>query len=762
MSNEFDALVSHLYVVGGRAVSAPPPGALVQLAPHRAPRSRERDAFFALVLPAGVHQAKAMFYEQMARLAAERYFANDGAVTVSLRNVMISINEDLQRHNQTHPQQPFYADLVCMVLRQHELYVARTGSGAVLLWQDGTLNTVPSELPAQGVSHGQPLGKTPEPDIKMSRFNVDTGHVVAMTGPNLLQLPQDALASAGARGDVQATINRLKSHGLKNANALVMQFIPPDMPTPQAEAAALTTAPPASSTVPQTTRDETSPQAAVEPHEPRRRFWQRRQTVPEQVAASSHVGPAGTRASEQAKSSSTGRARGLFRSSRPQRDLLVDAAVGARPALDKVQAESRNVFARLARLFLGMLQRLILKLAAGLAALRRILDRILPEPEPGKPPVLPTPLAAAAAILIPVAVVLLVVMVSLNTRDETAFEHCLSQAQIALGVAEDIRTNGGENEQEAWFGVLEVANRCLPRRPEDPLMLEIRDTAQARLDEFAKVVRCPMVPLRRFEPGADLRGPILRNGVDLYTLDVERSILYRDTLNEVGNALISEGDVIVQRGEAIGDVTIRNLVDIEWLTEGSVARGSVLIALDKRGVLVTYSPTFPPAMAHQLVGADRWIDPEAIATWQGKLYILDPPANQVWRYQPSGGTFPSAPEEYFVGDVRPDLTNAVDIAIDQTGNVFILNEDGTLLKYYSGEPQFFQFSALSNGGVGSLGSANAMYLDTGLISPGFYILDKVTQTFHETTLGGTRIQSYRAPSGTSFRDLSGLAVDASA
>jgi len=152
----------------------------------------------------------------------------------------------------------------------------------------------------------------------------------------------------------------------------------------------------------------------------------------------------------------------------------------------------------------------------------------------------------------------------------------------------------------------------------------------------------------------------------------------------------------------------------------------------------------------------------AIATWQGRLYILDPVANQIWRYQPEGGAFPAAPEEYFVGDNRPDLRNAVDMAIDQTGNIFVLREDGTLSKYYAGEEQFFQFSNLPGGAVGSLGSASGLYLDMGLISPGFYVLDAANQVMYETTLGGTFIRGYRAPSDFSFRDLSGLVVDSSA
>ena len=418
---------------------------------------------------------------------------------------------------------------------------------------------------------------------------------------------------------------------------------------------------------------------------------------------------------------------------------------------------------RLGERLLLLVRRGLLRLSAFSGSLRRLLDKVLPEPEPGKPPSLPTPIAAGAAMLIPLAVVLLVVALALSTRDETAFERCLSQAQEAAGAARLINQNSPERAQQAWFDVMEVVNQCMPRRPEDPALQALYQEAQSRLDEFAGVSRCPMTPLRRYEPGTrHLRGPVLQGGVNLYVLDTVRSTIYQETLNSVGNALVRDSAIIVQDGSAIGQFVIRDLVDIAWLTEGGVARRSTLVALDKNGVLLSYSPTFPPATAQALVGADRWVSPVAIDTWQGRLYILDSGANQIWRYQPSGGEYPGGPEEYFVGNARPDLSSAVDFAIDQTGNVYVLLGDGSILKYYAGEQQFFQFANLPSGGVGRLGSANAMHLDIGLISPGFYVLDAAHQIFYETTLGGTFIRSYRAPAGTSFRDLSGITVDDSA
>ncbi len=743
MSHEFEALVSHLYVVGGRVVSAPPPGALVQLCPPGAPRSRQRDAFFVLVLPTEAHQAQAVFYEQLARWAAEQYFKQQGGITAGLQTVLEALNNNLFQHNARHPRQPFYAHVICIVLREQEVFVARTDGAGVLHWKAGGLQAVPEEaaLPA-----GRPLGMAPRPEVQSARLLVEQDDVMALTGTGLFGLSAAVLRESGRRGDIQATVTQLKAQHVRDVTAIVLQFIPPDAPTPIP--APTETAAPAVAAAPAGPAVETPPAADDPVPEP---------VTPVAAGPSRHVMPADRDESALKKRLDTLRERG-----QQGQQTLVEAAASARPVLDEIQTESRNVFVRLARRLLRLLQRGLLRIIAGLTGLRRLLDRLLPEPEEGKPPSLPTPVAAGATFLIPVAVVLLVVAFALNTRDETVFERCLSQTREAFGAAEMIEESSPERAQEAWFGVIEVANRCLARRMDDPVLNQIHERAQLRLDAYARVVRCPTVPIQRFPPGTILRGPILRSNVDLYMLDTSRSILYRSRLNDAGNAIMGESEVLAQRGAAMGEFVIRDLVDMAWLTEGAAARSSVLVTLDKQGLLITYSPTFPPATAARLVGSNTWVTPVAIDTWQGRLYILDPVANQIWRYQPAGGSFPSAPEEYFVGDNRPDISRAVDFAIDQTGNIFILQSDGAVRKFYSGEEQFFQFSNLPTGAVGTLGNARTFFLDTGFISPGFYVLDADNQLIHETTLGGTFIQSYRAPLGMSLRDLGGLAVDSSA
>jgi hypothetical protein len=103
MAFDFEALIGYLYVVGGRGISTPPPGTLCEAAPLKAARGRETETFFVLVTPSGNSVHSANFYERLATLASERYFASTGSVTAGLRDLFAQVNSSLYEHNQSNP-----------------------------------------------------------------------------------------------------------------------------------------------------------------------------------------------------------------------------------------------------------------------------------------------------------------------------------------------------------------------------------------------------------------------------------------------------------------------------------------------------------------------------------------------------------------------------------------------------------------------------------------------------------------------------------
>ncbi len=122
--------------------------------------------------------------------------------------------------------------------------------------------------------------------------------------------------------------------------------------------------------------------------------------------------------------------------------------------------------------------------------------------------------------------------------------------------------------------------------------------------------------------------------------------------------------------------------------------GTGLLLLDKRGDLYGYD------VASGMWTVERPIDrrrsspnpvPYAVASYNGRAYILDTNYSQVWRYP-----YQDIPEGYLPGDAAPgnragtsyDITRAVDLAVDR--DVYILLREGhnlaPVLRRYSGAP----------------------------------------------------------------------------
>jgi hypothetical protein len=309
---------------------------------------------------------------------------------------------------------------------------------------------------------------------------------------------------------------------------------------------------------------------------------------------------------------------------------------------------------------------------------------------------------------------------------------------------------------------LDLANEAAKFRRDDLTLLQIRADAQNYLDCFDDVQRREVHLLREYPEGADLRGPIIHLGVDLYTLDRANSALYHDTLHANGTALIgTEEHPIVQRGAAIGSYVVGDMFDIEWLRSGGTAHDNVVIALDTSGVLVTYSPAWGTT-SQQLVVDGRWQEPVALAVYEENLYVLDVGANQIWRYVPSMGDrrYNRAPEEYFTGAEPPDLTGAVDFGISaDEGAIYILYENGTIRKYQRSARDFveqrpFEYNQKPEGAIAS---GSALFIDNDVTARYLYIADPVQGTIYQTSWGGRFESGYRPLNDpTAFNEISGI------
>jgi hypothetical protein len=231
MAFDFEALIGHLYIVGGRSISAQPPGILVEVAPRKAARGRELDTIFALASPSGEITAPPTFYDQMATLAAERYFNSTGSVTAGLRSIFNSLNQDLTEHNSSGKRR-YEANLICAVLRENELFLARVGSGVALYRHDGKLIAFPADFSSEDALFGPPLGVQPVPDIKMSKYTVAQGSRLILSDSRLLELDSGQLKEALSAAEIQDVLEDVKSQSPTQLTLIVAEYVPSEAPSP--------------------------------------------------------------------------------------------------------------------------------------------------------------------------------------------------------------------------------------------------------------------------------------------------------------------------------------------------------------------------------------------------------------------------------------------------------------------------------------------------------------------------------------------------
>lgn len=789
MTAELQAFVHHLFIVGGRTISIPPPGALAELAPTRAARARAGDTFFILVTPGTGTHATAAQLEELAQLGADVYFGSGGGITGGLREALLAIHIHARALAGTDGR-PLYVNAIALALREDQLYAARAGGAFGALVQPEGVRFLPADRHDPLESGLPPLGAGSEPEIDLARFTLAPGQMVMVADTGLFDADDEALAAALQSADLEAAIGQLKALAGPSLSAIVIQFAPAGAPgpahlvpqpspraprqvpppavvsgpsrvpetAPPLEPAALAPDSPPSGPEPQPV--EAAPRPAplppdfrVRPHEP---------LPASEEAPAPATGPVlrlpGMETGElsAAASRAAERLRGTWQSAAGRASTAAQVSRRRAPGgLTALRASVAHAGRRALRAVLTALLALFDALSRGLSA-------ILPEPGEEGQQGIPTNVAVSMAIIIPVVIVVAVVGFALSQRGRSEFEEYYQRARDAHAQAIELSGTTGcpANTRPKWEEVLWLADRAREFRPDDLNVLQIRADAINYLDCFDRVQRRDLTVLHEFGEQAELAGPIVHNGVELYVLDRRASAIYHDTLNETGTGLTSRSDTpIIRRGQAIGGFTVGEIFDIEWLRSGGTTHDNVLIALDRNGVLIAHSWTFAES-AQQLVIEQRWVNPVAMAVFRENLYVLDAGANQIWRYVPPAGErrYSNAPEEYFTGADRPDLSDAVDLGISETGEVFVLFRDGTIQRYLSGKPQEFVYSLKPEG---ALQSGRALFVDNDREARTLFIVDPQTETIYETSWAGTFQRGFRPRNlPDAFENLTGFYADA--
>jgi len=286
----------------------------------------------------------------------------------------------------------------------------------------------------------------------------------------------------------------------------------------------------------------------------------------------------------------------------------------------------------------------------------------------------------------------------------------------------------------------------------EPEAAQLRDQAQLALDRLDGVVRVQAQPLWSLEGAAAARR-LIAHGPSLFVLDPGRQAVLQLTLSAAADAVADVDSSLLSAGEKMEGQTVGRLIDMAWNQRSGDWATDALVVLDAENRLWVCDPAWTESTAPIYLGpAAGEGAPMAMAAFEGRLYLLDPRANQIWRYRPRGGGYPDRAEPYFPTTASQSLAVARDLAIN--GNVYVLSEDGRVTKYYEGEAAPFEITGVP----GSAPYFVALATDARLTDGPLYLADGADERVIVVDSRGNFQRQLRAAPGA-FDKLQAVALD---
>ncbi len=380
------------------------------------------------------------------------------------------------------------------------------------------------------------------------------------------------------------------------------------------------------------------------------------------------------------------------------------------------------------------------------AGARTLLERVLPEPEPPPPHRRgrhkrrtvseSTTRLIGLAIAIPLIVAFIVAILYMQQGDTASQQGDLKQARDAFEAAQ--AASASDPQAEATYALWQTAwaklHQVWEANPDNEQVERMYRQAQAALDSFEGVQRPPLSLLWNYGPGGSRF--LAASRISLYVLDSAANQVLRHDLNETRDGTLQpEPALIAYEGELVGDQVMGEPAYLVWLQAGGARTQDALFILTAENELLEYNQSW----GLKRVTFDTGLTPisvRALKDFDGKLYILDPTYNQIWRFPSTGDTF-GPPEGYFA-TTPSDLSQAIDLAID--GAVYVLLQDGQIYKFWGGQPQPFEITGLSQPLVRPV----AMVVEGDQESGALYVADAGAERIVVLDKNGGFISQFRA------------------
>lgn len=786
MTGKWDTNVGELRLIGGVRQDEPLNLAAVERRPILPIKARGKGRLHILVELSGETLGREELSQDLAHAVAEEYFATPGTITYGLRQALLLANAQLLRHNARTMTEHRIGGIACVALRDGEAYIAQAGWPMVYLVQRERVQAFPDT--ALDIGDASVLGQRQVAEVRLFRANVQPGDTILMVdGPMARQLGSTRIGQIVAGDLDRAMLNLQTLAPPEDCSAIVIQlgagaqgeqeqwaFTPVERPEPAdvLGAAASTTGREAGAT-----GEAQIPGPSERPLARRPQEWDVQEQARPRQAAPLSPAPDGLEPdfpavaeprrahapSEAAEfepievpeyqvSLPPSRSGGATRAYQPPSSHTAPSAgASAGPTGLGIGGRASGVFQALGRSLRTLGERMLPDRPPPSAAERRRAATRKQRRETGRG----WRQGLVIAIAIPIIALLFVGGYSMyrDWSTRTQFEAKLDATRLERDIA---LSNAGSPAQARanWNNVIALAQEAEQIQPQTEEVSALLAQAATAIDRIDGVTRLAS-PTKLYDYTAPDSRPthVIVSGLDVYVLDKGAGQVYHHILNEVRSALRdpSEDQVLMREAQPIDDQTLGILVDIAWRKEGTDAQRGTLLILDRNGLLVEFDPSWEQHKLQVLGGKDVWRNPIALETFDANLYLLDPAANQVFKYPVN--QYGSAPLGWM--QAEGELNTAIDLGID--GSIYVAHDSGKLNKYFGGAPVEFAVRDIPQPLLGS----TALWMDIEEVTQYIYVADASDRRVVQLKRDGAFVRQFRPPAEEEaiFGQLSGLFVD---
>ena len=292
-----------------------------------------------------------------------------------------------------------------------------------------------------------------------------------------------------------------------------------------------------------------------------------------------------------------------------------------------------------------------------------------------------------AAIAIPI-IAAVIVAVTLVQRGQTRQAEVDTLWQQAKSSWDQSNTVTDRTAQRTYLAAAQSGlDLLLKRQPKHKDALELQPKIMERLDEVNQVRRVAWVgELSSYPAGAELSRVVVE-GNHVFVLDRSSDRVYHGQLDMTQQSLQPDSEAVVKKGDLVDGTLVNDLVDMVWMgkDQGNVRQRPALVVLESGGKLIEYDPTTGEKRALTRTAPDTQNYAELVGSHTGRLYVLDPKTNKVWRYDPTADGYSSTPYDWLQTSV--DLVGVVDLLVGD--GIYLLYADGRISRLVQGQPSDF-------------------------------------------------------------------------